>query len=101
MPSTNGHSPKGETGRVALYLRVSSDEQRERESIKTQREFFEQYCKLYGLEVAETYADDGVSGTIPLHERPEGRRLLVDAREGKFDTMLVYKLDRLDRKSTR
>jgi site-specific DNA recombinase len=47
--------------------------------------------------VVDTYADDGVSGTIPLHERPEGRRLLEDAKAGKFDTVLVYKLDRLGR----
>jgi site-specific DNA recombinase len=47
--------------------------------------------------VAQTYADDGVSGTIPLHERPEGRRLLEDAREGKFSTLLVYRLDWLGR----
>src|SRR5215211_5963589 len=86
-----------DTGKVALYLRVSSDEQRERESIKTQREFFEQYCELYGLEVTETYADDGVSGTAPLHERPEGRRLLEDARAKRFETLLVYRLDRLGR----
>ena len=52
---------------------------------------------LPGLEVAQTYADDGVSGTIPLHERPEGRRLLEDAKEGKFSTLLVYRLDRLGR----
>src|ERR671920_455342 len=95
MPSTNGHGPESDVGKVALYLRVSSDEQRERESIKTQREFFDQYCNLYGLEVTEIYADDGVSGTIPLHERPEGRRLLEDARAEKFETLLVYRLDRL------
>jgi site-specific DNA recombinase len=47
--------------------------------------------------VAQIYADDGVSGTIPLHERPEGRRLLEDAKEGKFSTVLVYRLDRLGR----
>jgi site-specific DNA recombinase len=41
-------------------------------------------------EVAEIYADDGVSGTIPLHERPEGRRLLEDTKAGKFDAVLVY-----------
>jgi CobQ-like glutamine amidotransferase family enzyme len=41
--------------------------------------------------VAEVYADVGVSGTIPLHERPEGRRLLEDAKEGKFQSVLVYK----------
>ncbi len=86
-----------EATKVALYLRVSSDEQRERESIKTQREFFDQYTKLYGVEVVEVYADDGVSGTIPLHERPEGRRLIGDAQAGKFETLLVYRLDRLGR----
>src|ERR687897_1252447 len=97
MPSTNGHGPESEAGKVALYLRVSSDEQRERESIKTQREFLEQYRSLYELEVAEIYEDDGVSGTIPLHERPEGRRLLQDAKEGRFGAVLIYKLDRLGR----
>jgi site-specific DNA recombinase len=97
MPSTNGHGSKATTERVALYLRVSSEEQRDRETIEIQREFLEQYRSLYDLEVAEMYADDGVSGTIPLHERPEGRRLLEDAKEGKVQIVLVYKLDRLGR----
>ena len=83
MPSTNGHGAQNADG-VALYLRVSSEEQRDRETIEIQRDFLTQYCELYGLEVADVYADDGVSGTIPLHERPAGRRLLEDAREGKF-----------------
>jgi site-specific DNA recombinase len=95
MPSTNGHGSRPE--RVALYLRVSSEEQRGRETIEIQREFLEQYRNLYELEVAHVYEDDGVSGTIPLHERPEGRRLLEDAKEGKFQTVLVKKLDRLGR----
>jgi site-specific DNA recombinase len=96
MPSTNGHgSEKSE--RVALYMRVSSEEQRDRETIEIQREFVQEYCRLYGLEVAQVYADDGVSGTIPLHERPEGGRLLEDAKGGKFSTLLIYRLDRLGR----
>jgi site-specific DNA recombinase len=95
MPSTNGRGAKSE--QVAPYLRVSSEEQRERETIEIQREFLEQYRELYGLEVAEVYADDGVSGTVPLHERLEGRRLLENARDSKFQTVLVYKLDRLGR----
>src|SRR5918992_2884828 len=97
MPSTNGHGPKGGAGAVALCLRVSSEEQRDRETIEIQRDFLAQYCGLYSLDVADVYADDGVSGTIPLHERPEGRRLLEDAKEGKFSTLLVYRLDRLGR----
>ena len=95
MPSTNGHGSKPE--RVALYLRVSSEEQRERETIELQREFLEQYRSLMELELAEIYKDDGVSGTIPLHERPSGMQLLADARGGKFEAVLVYGLDRLGR----
>jgi site-specific DNA recombinase len=97
MHATNGHGSSGATERVALYLRVSSEEQRERETIEIQDEFLEQYRGLYDLEVADIYEDDGVSGTIPLHERPEGRRLLEDARDGKFGVVLVYRLDRMGR----
>jgi site-specific DNA recombinase len=82
---------------VALYLRVSSEEQRDRETIKIQDDFLEQYRSLYELGVADIYKDDGISGTIPLQERPEGRRLLEDAKAGNFDTVLVYRLDRLGR----
>jgi site-specific DNA recombinase len=98
MPGKNGHGPESNgVGRAALYLRVSSEEQRDRETIEIQRDFLTEYCRLYGLEIAGGYADDGVSGTIPLHERPEGRRLLEDAQAGRFDTLLVYRLDRLGR----
>lgn len=96
MPSTNGHGP-AQPERVGLCLRVSSEEQRDRETIEIQRDFLNEYCRLYGLEIAGVYADDGVSGTIPLHERPEGRRLLEDAEAGKFQTLLLYRLDRLGR----
>jgi len=96
VPSTNGHGSKAPE-RVALYMRVSSEEQRDRETIEIQREFLEQYCRLYGLEIAEIYADDGVSGTVPLYERPDGRRLLEDVREDRFTAVLVSKLDRLGR----
>ena len=97
MPNINGHGSSGATERIALYLRVSSEEQRNRETIEIQREFLEQYCGLYELEVAGIYKDDGISGTIPLHERPDGRRLIEDAKAGEFQTVLVSKLDRLGR----
>src|SRR5215208_4784056 len=97
MTSTNGHGSSGATEPVALYLRVSSEEQRDRETIEIQDDFLEQYRNLYELQVAEIYKDNGISGTIPLHERPEGSRLLEDAKVGKFGAVLVYRLDRLGR----
>ena len=36
-------------------------------------------------------------GILPLDQRPEGTRLLADARTGKIDTLYVYRLDRLGR----
>jgi site-specific DNA recombinase len=97
MPSINGHGPKDEAERVGLYMRVSSEEQKEKESIATQDGFLEEYCKLYGLEVAGVYKDEAISGTVPMRERPEGERLLADAKAGAFDIVLVYKLDRIGR----
>ena len=82
---------------VGIYLRVSTEEQRERQSIATQRDFAERYFALHGPVTSIAYADDGVSGTIPLERRPEGSRLLRDARLKKFDQVLVYRLDRLGR----
>src|SRR5579863_9473193 len=84
---------------VALYLRVSTEEQRERQSIATQREYAERYCALHQLHVSAVYADDGVSGTLPLAARPAGARILPDARLHRFDQLLVYKLDRLGRET--
>jgi site-specific DNA recombinase len=95
MPNTNGHGSKPE--RVALYLRVSSEEQKTKETIDTQEDFLEEYCKLYRHEIAEVYKDEAVSGTVPVGERPAGRELLEDARAGKFDVVLVYNLDRIGR----
>src|SRR5579871_4045260 len=66
-------------------------------SIATQREFAERYCALHQLHVGAVFADDGVSGTVPLHLRPAAARILPDARLHRFDQLLVYRLDRLGR----
>jgi site-specific DNA recombinase len=84
---------------LALYLRVSTEEQRERQSIVTQRDFGQRYCELHQLPIHEIFADDGISGTVPLETRPAGRRMLEDARRGKFDQILVFKLDRFGRET--
>src|SRR5690348_12431101 len=84
---------------VGIYLRVSTEEQRERQSIATQRDFANRYCDLHQLPIHGFYADDGVTGTIAIDRRPQGARLLRDARLKKFDQLLVYKLDRLGRET--
>jgi site-specific DNA recombinase len=84
---------------VAIYARVSTEEQRERQSIRTQLEFAERYRQLHSLATYRVYADDGISGAVPLERRPEGSQILQDAAQGKFNQLLVYRLDRLGRET--
>lgn len=83
---------------VAVYCRVSSEEQASAGTIDNQRDYARRFCDLNSLKIAAEYLDDGVSGTVPLSERQAGRRLLADAKAHKFDTVLVYRIDRLARK---
>ncbi|MCM0648688.1 recombinase family protein [Clostridium swellfunianum] len=83
--------------KVAVYVRVSTEDQADRGTIENQIIFAEKYCDLHSLEVFKVYKEEGISGTIPLHERPEGKYLIEDAKNKLFDTLLVYKLDRLGR----
>jgi site-specific DNA recombinase len=86
------------TKAVALYLRVSSEEQRENQTIKTQEEALERYLQLFPeVRAFDWYRDDGVSGKIPMSERPAGHRLFADAAAGLFQEVWVYRIDRLGR----
>ena len=84
--------------RYALYVRVSTEDQADAKTIDAQIDFLTRHCELHELPIAGIYRDDGVSGTLPLRDRPDGRRLLADAEDGAFQVVLVFKLDRLARK---
>ena len=60
--------------RAAVYARVSTEEQRERQTIENQFDFARRLLQS-GIEIVKFYADQGVSGTVPLQERAEGARL--------------------------
>src|SRR5439155_17495348 len=84
--------------RVAIYVRVSSEDQAERGTIRTQvSEIRRRLEHEAGIVVVGEYSDEGISGTVPLSERPEGSRLIADARGRRFDEVWVYRLDRLGR----
>ena len=84
--------------RVATYERVSSEDQRERETIKTQTDELARHLERQDhVRFVGRYQDDGVSGVIPLRERPAGRILFTDAAAGKIDEVWVLRLDRLGR----
>ena len=82
---------------AVLYGRVSSEDQAERGTIQNQIEFSAKYCDLHEITIADKYLDDGVTGTLPLEDREDGLRLIEDAKAGKFNLVLIYRLDRLGR----
>lgn len=82
---------------VAIYCRVSTEDQAESKTIENQVEFAKKYCELHNLVIYQYYLDDGISGSTPIQQRPAGKRMLADAKEGKFDAVYVYRLDRLAR----
>jgi site-specific DNA recombinase len=87
--------------RAVIYARVSTSQQEEAGTIETQLDFIthDSYVAEQFNLLEDRYLDNGVSGyKKPLWVRPEGKRLLADAKERKFDAVLVYKMTRLGRK---
>ena len=81
---------------VAIYVRVSTLEQAEEGySIDEQVNKLEQYCDLRNWNVHKVYKDGGFTGSNI--DRPALQSLILDAKLKRFDSVLVYKLDRLSR----
>src|SRR5580658_4612176 len=87
--------------RCAIYTRKSSEEGLEQSfnSLDAQREACQSYIQSQRHEgwhaLAAHYDDGGFSGGNM--ERPALKRLMADIQEGKVNTVVVYKVDRLTR----
>ena len=79
---------------IAAYCRVSSEDQRERHTIESQRRILAEYAEDKSWEIFDWYVDDGLSGTT-IEDRPEFSRLLEDATRQLFNIVLVTDADRL------
>jgi site-specific DNA recombinase len=86
------------TMRAGLYQRVSSEEQVEGYSLDAQDRAGRLYGEAHGWEIIQNYRDEGRSArTDDLTKRPAFQQLLADAEAGRFDVIIVHKLDRFSR----
>jgi DNA invertase Pin-like site-specific DNA recombinase len=76
--------------KVAGYIRVSKKEQ----DYETQHQRVLDYCKDHNYELYDLYKD---KFTGKEFSRPDFDRMLSDMRDGKFNVIVVYKLDRIGR----
>jgi len=82
---------------VAIYIRVSTDRQHtDGYSFEEQEKILREHCEHHSEDVYEVYGDGGISGKDIVH-RIEFRRMLQDAKEKKFDKVIVWKLSRFAR----
>lgn len=78
------------------YARVSTQHQAsEGESLGAQKRQIEGWCHMSGVTLDKVFVERGVSGSIPVADRPEGRELWGCLKAG--DTLIAPKLDRLFR----
>ena len=81
-----------EKQKVAIYARVSTSNKGQ--DLDTQLLPLQRYCKERDREIVETYTDI-MSGS--KESRPSLNQLLDDAQAHKFDTVIVFRFDRISR----
>ena len=98
MPQPNKVIGNGQAPRIACYTRISTDEDHQKYSLGAQKERLEAFCKSqYGNDwtLFKLYRDTE-SGTHM--NRPGLEEMLYDAEAKSFDTLLIFRVDRLSRK---
>lgn len=90
-------TPNGENkARVAIYIRVSTHHQIDKDSLPMQRKDLIAYTKLIlNTDKYEIFEDAGYSGKDTL--RPSLQNMMSKVRSGEFTHVLVWKIDRISR----
>ena len=89
--------PAKPTNRAIAYIRVSSQRQvDEGVSITSQERRIKEYARFKTLLLTKTdiIIEEGVSGGVPLWERPKGRHLKQQLASGNYSHIIIMKLDR-------
>jgi len=79
--------------KTALYARVSTLDKGQDPTMQLRE--LRDYCERRGWTVTGEFVDVGVSGS--KDSRPELNRLVVEANQRKFDTVVVWRFDRFAR----
>ena len=81
--------------RVATYTRISTDEENQPYSLGAQEDRLAAFIRSQeGWDLSRKYTDQMTGSVL---ERPGLQQALRDARAGKYDLLLVYRVDRLAR----
>ena len=91
-----GVSASARITKVAIYIRVSTIHQVDKDSIPMQKKDLIAYCQLIlGTDNYEIFEDAGYSGKNT--DRPAFQDMMGRIRKGEFTHVLVWKIDRISR----
>jgi site-specific DNA recombinase len=93
------NTAKQEQKAVAIYARVSSEEQVQGYSIQAQLRACREWAEKHGYMIAKEYLEEGQSAFRKLEKREAMKELLGDvvSKQRAFNLIIVHKLDRLFR----
>ncbi len=80
----------------AIYCRVSTESQRDADTIESQKTLLPKYARSQGWTVYDTYIDEGISGSF-IEGRTDFTRLMRDMQQRKFTILLVAEHSRVTR----
>lgn len=91
-----GEKQSGSQNRVAIYIRVSTTHQIDKDSIPMQRNDLVSYARLMlNTDDYAIFEDAGYSGKNT--DRPNFQKMMSQIRSGAFTHLLVWKIDRISR----
>ncbi|MBQ1736130.1 MAG: recombinase family protein, partial [Lachnospiraceae bacterium] len=86
--------------RVAIYVRVSTDDVRQTTSYELQKKYYEEFVVRHpNWTLIKIYADEGISGTSTAH-RDEFNQMIADCKAGKIDLIITKSVSRFARNVT-
>jgi site-specific DNA recombinase len=78
------------------YLRTSGDD-RDKAGIPVQKEGVDAFAAQRSFKIVREFVDDGISGTIPMDERPAGAKLVKAVAANGVSAVLVWNGERVGR----
>lgn len=81
--------------RVALYIRVSKDEQAlHGYSLPAQQSDLMKFAKEHQMQIVDLYSDEGITARKKMQNRKDFQRMINDVQLGKIDVIIFIRLDR-------
>jgi site-specific DNA recombinase len=88
---------KPDEKRGIVYCRVSSAEQVDNTSLESQRRYCYEYAKREGIEIIETFIEEGESAKTANRTQFVKAISFCGEKKSKISHFIVYKLDRFAR----